>query len=96
MKSIRSWLLHNEIELKRRIKISNRGTTPTLEEERIPNKEELKTLLMYGDERTSAIICMVAQSGVQLQVLGNAAGDDALKIRDLPELKIHDGRRRIG
>ena len=88
MKSIRSWLLHNEIELKRRIKISNRGATPTLEDERVPNKDELKTLLMYSDERTSAIICLIGQSGLRLEVLGNATGDDALTIRDLPELTI--------
>ena len=90
MKSIRSWLLHNEIELKRRIKISNRGATPTLEDERVPNKDELKTLLMYSDERTSAIICLIGQSGLRLEVLGNATGDDALTIRDLPELTIND------
>jgi integrase len=90
LKSVRSWLLHNEIELKRRIKISNRGATPTLEDERVPNKEELKTLLMYSDERTSAIICLIAQSGLRLEVLGNATGDDALTIRDLPELKVHE------
>jgi hypothetical protein len=90
MKSIRSWLLHNEIELKRRIKISNRGAKPTLEDERVPNKDELKTLLMYSDERTSAIICLIGQSGLRLEVLGNATGDDALTIRDLPELTIND------
>lgn len=90
MKSIRSWLLHNEIELKRGIKISNRGATSTLEDERVPIKDELKTLLMYSDERTSAIICLIGQSGLRLEVLGNATGDDALTIRDLPELTIND------
>jgi hypothetical protein len=51
LKAVKSWLIHNEVELKRRIKISNRGATPTLENERVPEKRELKTLFMYGDER---------------------------------------------
>nr|NIR15080.1 site-specific integrase [Desulfobacterales bacterium] len=92
LKGIRSWLAHNEIELKRKVKISHRGATPTLQDERVPEKEELKTLLMYGDERASAAICLVAQAGLRLQVLGNAQGNDGLTIRDLPELKVHKDR----
>ena len=89
LKAVKSWLVHNEIELKRKIRISNRGATPTIENERVPEKEELKALLMYGDERTSAAMCLVAQSGVCLEVLGNARGNDGLKVGDLPELKDH-------
>jgi len=88
IKGVKSWLAHNDIEVKRKIRISNRDTTPTLEDERVPEKDELRALLMYGDERTSAAICLVAQSGLRLQVLGNAQGDDGLTIRDLPELKV--------
>ena len=43
LKAIKSWLVPNEIELKRKIKISNRGTTPPLDTERVPEKEELRT-----------------------------------------------------
>jgi len=88
LKAVKSWLAHNEVELKRRIKISNRGATPTIENERVPDKEELKALLMYGDERAGAMMCLVAQSGLRLEVLGNAQGNDGLTIGDLPELKI--------
>jgi hypothetical protein len=92
VKGVKSWLIHNDIELKRKIRISNRGATPTIENERVPEKEELKALLMYGDERTSAIICLVAQSGLRLEVLGNASGDDGLTIGDFPELKVQEGQ----
>jgi len=89
LKGVKSWLVHNEIELKRKIRISNRSATPTIENERVPEKKELKTLLMYGDERASAAICLVAQSGLRLEVLGNAQGKGGLRVKDLPELKIH-------
>lgn len=91
LKGVRSWLVHNEVELKRKIKISNRGATPTLQEERVPEKEEFKAILIYGDERASAAVCLVGQGGLRLQVLGNSRGDDGLTIGDLPELKIHEG-----
>lgn len=38
LKGVRSWLVHNEIELKRKVKISNRGATPTLQDERVRDK----------------------------------------------------------
>jgi len=90
LKGVKSWLVHNEIELKRKIKIPNRGATPTIENERVPEKEELRALLMYGDDRVSAAMCFIAQSGLRLEVLGNAYGDDGLTIGDLPELKVHE------
>lgn len=90
LKGVKSWLVHNEIELKRKIRISNRGATPTLEGERVPDKGELRALLMYGDERASASMCLVAHAGLRLEVLGNAYGNDGLAIGDLPELKVHE------
>jgi hypothetical protein len=75
--------------LKRNVKISNRGATPTIEDERVPEKEELKAVLMYGDERTKAAMCLIAQSGLHLEVLGNDRGNNSLTGKDLPELKVH-------
>ncbi len=91
LKGARSWLAHNEVVLTRKVKISNRGATPTIEDERVPEKQELRALLMYGDERTSAAMCLVAMAGLRLEVLGNARGDDGLTVGDLPELKIKEG-----
>jgi len=88
LKGVKSWLAHNEIELRRRIKIANRGATPSIEDERVPEKNELKTIFMYGDERTRAAACLVAQAGLRLQVIGNEQGSDGLTIGDLPELKV--------
>jgi len=92
LKGVKSWLVHNEVELKRKVKISNRGATPTIDDERVPDKEELKALLMYGDERASAAICLIAQSGLRLETLGNEKGNDGLTIGDLPELEVYEDR----
>ena len=88
VKSVRSWLEFNHIGINRKIKISNRDATPTLDNEKIPTKEELKSLLFAGDERAGAAISLIAMSGVRPEVLGDDEGRDGLMLRDLPELKI--------
>jgi hypothetical protein len=44
LKAVRSWLEYNEIRLVRKIKIGNRADTPTIENERVPSVDELRTL----------------------------------------------------
>jgi len=92
IKAVKSWLDHNEVEIKRRIKISNSNATPTIEDERVPEKGELKTLFMYGTERSRVSMVLVSQAGLRLETLGNESGSDGLKIGDLPEMEIKDGR----
>jgi len=62
LKAVRSWLSHNEIELKRKIKIANRDATPTLQNERVPTLEELRTILLHASDRAKVMISMIAES----------------------------------
>jgi len=98
LKAVKSWLDHNEVEIKRRIKVSNYSATPTLENERVPDKGELKTVFMYGKERSRVCMALVSQAGLRLETLGNESGTDGLRIGDLPEMEVEEGRvefRRI-
>jgi len=91
LKGVRSWLAHNEVELKRKVKVKDSSATPTIADERVPEREELRRILMYGDERAKACSALIAQAGLRLQTLGNDMATDGLTIGDLPELKIHGG-----
>ncbi len=91
LKSVKSWLAHNEVELKRGIKVRNPDSTPTLSEERVPTKEELRTILAYADERVSAGIGLISQAGLRLETLGDESGTDGLTISDIPELVVKEG-----
>jgi hypothetical protein len=42
IKAVRSWLEHNDIRLIRRIKVGNRNETPTISDERVPTRDELR------------------------------------------------------
>jgi hypothetical protein len=85
---VKSWLQFNDIILVRKIKIGNTSRTPSIEDERVPIKEELKQVLSYAKERGRCSISLMAFSGVRPQVLGNTDGSDGLELRDLPEVEI--------
>jgi hypothetical protein len=88
IKAIKSWLAHNNRELKIKIKIKGIDETPTLKDERVPTLNELKRIFLSGDSKARTACVFVAHSGLRLQALGDYTGQDGLRIEDLPELKI--------
>jgi hypothetical protein len=91
VKAVKSWLLHNRIEIKGRIKIKGVQDTPTLKDERVPTKNELKRIFLAGDEKARVAAAIIAQCGLRIEALGNYLGDDGLRVRDLPELVVKGG-----
>jgi integrase len=90
VKALKSWLQFNDINLVRRINVGNTGRTPSIENERVPVKDELKQIIGYAKPRGKASICFMAFSGLRPQVLGDYSGVDGLRISDLPELTMED------
>jgi len=88
IKAIKSWLSHNGIEVKRKIKIRGDHDTPTLRDERVPTQKELKKILLSGDKKARVACVLVAHCGLRIKTLGNYLGDDGLRVRDLPEMRI--------
>jgi len=86
LKSVKSWLQHNGMGLKRKIKVFN--TLTTVADERVPTKEELARILRYLNMRGRACAGLIAFAALRLQVIGNYDATDGLTLKDLPELKI--------
>ena len=86
MKVIKSWLNYNEITLRRKIKIRNPSSTPTIENEQVPSQEELARIFRNSSSRVRAAEALMAFADLRPESLGNHDGSDGLKIRDLPEL----------
>jgi hypothetical protein len=95
IKAVRSWLRYNDFELKRRIKIRNPSATPTIEDERIPTQEELRTIFIYASGRAKTSIALMAFAGLRPQTLGNESGTGGLRLRDLPEMTAEGERVRF-
>jgi hypothetical protein len=88
LKGIRSWLSHNGKDIRRKIKIRGARDSPSLKDERVPTKEELRRIFLSADKKARVASVLVAHSGVRIEVLGNYKGQDGLRLADLPELKI--------
>jgi integrase len=91
VKAVKSWLVFNDILLIRKIKIGNRNRTPTIEDERVPTRAELRQILNYANTRGRCSIALMGFTGLRPQVLGDLSGEDGLELRDLPDLTVHEG-----
>ena len=90
LKAVKSWLVHNGVEIRRRIKIRGARDTPSLRDERVPTQQELRRIFLSGDKKARAACVLVAHSGLRLMTLGNYRGLDGLRVGDFPEMKIED------
>ena len=90
VKAIKSWLIHNRKEVRGRIKIRGAQDTPTLKDERVPMKNELKRIFLAGDEKSRVECVLMAHGGLRPETVGHYHGNDGLTLRDLPELCIEN------
>ncbi|MEC4847662.1 MAG: hypothetical protein RI100_00540 [Nitrosarchaeum sp.] len=93
--SVKSWLHHFDIEVKRRIRIANVDATPSLVDERVPEASELTELFNRANLRSGAVMALMGKAGLRPQVLGNHNATDGLMIQDLPELEVIHGIARF-
>ncbi|MEM3393212.1 MAG: site-specific integrase [Candidatus Bathyarchaeia archaeon] len=91
IKAVKSWLSHNHRELKGKIKIRGVEDTPSLKDERVPTKDELRRIFFSGDKKARVACVLIAHSGLRIETLGNYSGDDGLRIKDFPEIEVKDG-----
>ncbi len=88
VKAVKSFLDFHEIRLVRKFKVRNAGATPTLDEERVPSKDELRSILSGASTRGRVVISFLAFSGLRPEVLGDYGGSDGLRLGDLPEVRV--------
>lgn len=91
LKAVKSWLAHNGIEIKRKLKIKGARDTPTLRDERVPTQRELRRIFLSADKKARVACALIAHSGLRLITVGNYTGTDGLRIRDFPEMRIENG-----
>lgn len=91
VKAIKSWLGHFDVQITRRLKISNPDFTPTLQDEQVPNAPEITEVFARASLRSSVMISLMAKSGLRPEVIGNHDGTDGLRMRDLPDVIVHQG-----
>ncbi len=95
MTSTKSWLAHFDISITRRLRIANVDSTPTLENERVPQADEMAEVMSRSDLFAGAAISLIAKAGLRPETLGNHDGTDGLKMKDMPDIVIQQGVARV-
>ena len=90
VKCVKNWLRFNGVLLVRKIYTGNNNLTPTIEDEVIPDKDDLLQIMNYATTRGMCSISFIAFAGLRPMTLGNATGTDGLKVKDIPDLVIGD------
>ncbi len=82
--TVKSWLAHFGLKVESRIKL------PAIDyiDEVVPSKEELASILRNCDSRARVIASLTAYSALRPGSMGNYLGNDGLRLKDLPELRI--------
>lgn len=88
LKALRSWANWQGVKLVRKIKVSNRNHTPTLEDEQVPTIQQIKDFRSSASLRGRICVGAVAYGGLRPEVLGHQRYEDGLKLGDLPELNL--------
>ena len=94
VKAVNRWLDHNDIPPPRKVFAEDADQSARYANEVPPTPTQLKSILEQADFRARAALGIVSFSGVRLGVLGKKKrkGLDGLKIKDLPEMTIKDGK----
>lgn len=90
--AINSWFAHNEIHVTKRIKMPDAKTPSKVSMEQSPQPDDFKLLLNVCDLKAKVACTLIAFAGLRLEVMGNYLGTDGLKVKDLPEMKIVNGK----
>lgn len=88
VKALKNWFSYNNISITAKVKVKNRDDLTKFADERPPTPDELRKIISVADSRAKAASALVAFSGVRLEVLGNYLGEDGLKVKDFPEMRI--------
>lgn len=89
-KTVLSWLKYNDVNYPLRLNIKGENETPTIQNERVPNKEELGKILRKASTRGKVAIAIMAFSGLRPESLGNYEGTDGLRLGDIRELDLDE------
>ncbi len=92
LKPMLSFLKFNNITVHLQINIKNENRNLTTENERIPTKDELSTILRSTDTRGRLEIALMAFSGLRPETLGSYKGTNGLKLSDIKDLEIVKGK----
>ena len=92
LKAVISFLKYNNTQIKLQINIKNENRNLTTENEKIPTRDELLSIMRQATPRSRLEIALMAYSGLRPESIGSYRGNDGLKISDIKDLKIEGNK----
>jgi integrase len=90
IKAIKSWAEFNDKKIEKKLNIEEGDGV--YEYEVVPQPKETQSVLDHSDARAKVAGGLVAFSGLRTASLGTALGTDGLKVKDLPEMEVKEGK----
>ncbi|MBI2938114.1 MAG: site-specific integrase [Thaumarchaeota archaeon] len=87
-----SWMQYNGLDVKIKINIKGENDTPTIKNERVPDKPELAKIFRMSSPRGRVSASLMACSGIRPESLGDYEGTDGITLADMPELDLAEIR----
>ncbi len=92
LKAVISFLKYNNTQIKLQINIKNENRNLTTENEKIPTRDELLSIMRHATPRSRLEIALMSYSGLRPESIGSYRGNDGLKIGDIKDLKIEGNK----
>jgi len=90
VKAIKSWARFNGKKLDEKVNVPE--SENTYSEEVVPKPDEVHTLLDHSTLRVKVAVSLMAFAGLRPATIGDSRGVDGLKVKDLPEIEVRDGK----
>ncbi|GIU71364.1 MAG: hypothetical protein KatS3mg003_0843 [Candidatus Nitrosocaldaceae archaeon] len=91
IKAIKSWLRYWDLDIPKSIKVKN-APSEISNRERVPDEDEYTDVINRADIRARVMIALISKAGLRLQVLGNYNGTDGLRLKDMPDIQVINGK----
>lgn len=84
--AVKSWLRFNDRPLRLQVELPSNTVSARREDERVPTREELRSVLLAAKPHERAVVVLMAHAGLRPGAIGSYLGDDGLRMKDLPDL----------
>ena len=92
LKPLISFLKFHNIQIRLQINIKNENRNLTTENERIPTREELLSIMRHATPRSRLEIALMSYSGPRPESIGSYRGNNGLKINDIKNLQVKNNK----
>jgi hypothetical protein len=90
VKAVKSWARFDGKRLDEKVNVPE--SENMYAGEVVPRPDEVQTLLDHAPLRVKVAVSLMAFAGLRPGTIGDSRGLDGLKVKDLPEMEVRDGR----